>query len=570
MDGGFVRHHGLIALSVGGAMAETALLSLVVPGARILGPQVTALPPLAAYHDLRWLFAFGQSWAAFAGVLTGMLVVRAALDAALVLLAWPSRRGGPGGAPLGQGMPPRFRTAFWSCAVLTLLVWVLLSPVVTLMFGVALVPFSWPFLGAVPVLLGCAIALSHGGVGRAWWRRLPAAGTAGWLLGGFVLLSAVAVVSPRLDVAEFLAVAALLNARTWYGVTTAAARYAPVAEAPAWHWRAMLWQVRRILRRRTSWVPMAPVAALLVLVLMVWLARLAFTGTVQLSPSTAGAVAAGLAPAQGGWGEGSPQSKGVSRGDGPPSGTLVVAGWGSNCCNDANTLRADEPGMLVRQFSYLGLTASGQPIAYSKAADLPIQELGDRMAAQVQWLHAHVNGPVNIVGESEGTLGLYAMLARHKGLPIGSVVLLSPIVEPGQVGQGGVPGEALITLNNLIGQMSPYGSSGARELIESVGEFGAQYFAATAKVRGLHWLAIVPLADAVTMPVCHYPGNLVVIEAFHGGLLGDGQVQQMVVQFLAGQYAVHGDQRLKTAAELIAAAASAWRMPDLHPACPAA
>lgn len=550
-------------------MAESALLSLVAPGARVLGPQVTALPPLAAYHDLRWLFAFGQSWAAFAGVLTGMLAVRAALDAALVLLAWPSSRGGPGGAPLGQGMRPRFRTAFWSCAVLTLLVWVLLSPVVTLMFGVALVPFSWPFLGAVPVLLGCAIALGHGGVGRAWWRRLPAAGTAAWSLCGFVLLSVVAVVSPRLNVAEFLAVAALaglLNARTWYGVTIAAARNAPVAEAPAWHWRAVLWQARQIFKRRTSWVPAAPVAALLVLVLMVWLARLAFTGTVHLSPGAsevaAGAVVGASAAAVG---QAVPVAKQKVRG-----GLLVVAGWGSNCCNDANTVRADEPGMLVRQFSYLGLTASGQPIAYGKSADLPIQELGDRMAAQVQWLHTHVNGPVNIVAESEGTLGLYAMLARHKGLPIGSVVLLSPIVEPGQVGQGGVPGEALITLNNLIGQMSPYGSSGARRLIESVGEFGARYFAATAKVRGLHWLAIVPLADAVTMPVCHYPANLVVIEAFHGGLLGDAQVQQMVVDFLAGHATVHADRGLRTAAELIAGAASAWRMPDLHPACPAA
>ena len=49
----------------------------------------------------------------------------------------------------------------------------MLSPVVTLMFGVALLPFSWPFLAAVPILLGTALALSHGGVGQTWWRRLP-------------------------------------------------------------------------------------------------------------------------------------------------------------------------------------------------------------------------------------------------------------------------------------------------------------------------------------------------------------------------------------------------------------
>ena len=38
-------------------MAEAMLLTFLAPSARPLAPQVTALPPLAAYHDLRWLFA---------------------------------------------------------------------------------------------------------------------------------------------------------------------------------------------------------------------------------------------------------------------------------------------------------------------------------------------------------------------------------------------------------------------------------------------------------------------------------------------------------------------------------
>ena len=44
------------------------MLTFLAPGARPLAPQVTALPPLAAYHDLRWLFAFDQSWLGFTGV----------------------------------------------------------------------------------------------------------------------------------------------------------------------------------------------------------------------------------------------------------------------------------------------------------------------------------------------------------------------------------------------------------------------------------------------------------------------------------------------------------------------
>ena len=94
--------------------------------------------------------------------------------------------------------------------------------------------------------------------------------------------------------------------------------------------------------------------------------------------------------------------------------------------------------MLVRQFSYLGLNAAGHPIPYGQpAGDLPIQVLGDRMAAQLEWLYRQVRAPVDIVAESEGTLGLYAMLARHPHVPIGSLVLLSPIVEPGQIAQAG-------------------------------------------------------------------------------------------------------------------------------------
>ena len=137
--------------------------------------------------------------------------------------------------------------------------------------------------------------------------------------------------------------------------------------------------------------------------------------------------------------------------------SLVVAGFGSTCCHSANALRAAEPDMLVRQFSYLGLNAAGQPIPYHHAAgNLTIQVLGDRMATQVEKLYQQVHTPVDIVAESEGTLGLYAMLARHPHVPIGSVVLLSPIVEPGQVGPAGsagdtVPGAALDTLNDLVG-----------------------------------------------------------------------------------------------------------------------
>ena len=103
MAGAFFRHRGLIAFSAGGAMAEAIVLSYLAPSARPLAPQVTALPPLAAYHDLRWLFAFNQSWLGFTAVLVALVVVRAAVDAVLIQLAWP-RQPDSGSSPI-----PRFR-----------------------------------------------------------------------------------------------------------------------------------------------------------------------------------------------------------------------------------------------------------------------------------------------------------------------------------------------------------------------------------------------------------------------------------------------------------------------------
>jgi hypothetical protein len=201
-------------------MAEAILLSFLAPAARSLAPQVTALPPLAAYHDLRWLFAFNQSWAGFAGVLVLLLVTRSAADAVLVMLAWPQTD--------DPALPrPRFLASFLSCAVLTVLVWVVMSPVVTLMFGAALVPFSWPYLAAVPIMLGTALALSQGGVGQAWWRRLPPVRTAAWLLTTFAALTAASVLMTRIDAVAVVAMAGLVgivDARAWYGLTAAAVR----------------------------------------------------------------------------------------------------------------------------------------------------------------------------------------------------------------------------------------------------------------------------------------------------------------------------------------------------------
>jgi hypothetical protein len=588
LAGAFFRHRGLIAFSAGGAMLEAGVLSLVAPWARPLAPQVTALPPLAAYHDLRWLFALNQSWLGFAGVLVLILLVRSAVNAVLLLLAWPNPSDGRTAAMAGAAgiERPHFLGSVLSCALLTVLVWLVLSPVVTLMFGVALLPFSWPFLGAVPILLGAALALSHGGVGQTWWRRLPPAPTAAWLLATFLTLSAASALMTHLDTAGIIAIAGLagvVDARAWYGLTMAAVRRATEQPPEVWHWRAVLWRIRQNLRDRTSWLPVAPLAAFMVLAIVVGLARLVFTGTLHLT--VPGGVAAAAISVEGAGSAGllaTPGSPSLNSGGAPKQNRvtrgalLVVAGFGSTCCNDANHLRAAEPGMLVREFSYQGLDAAGNPIPYQRpAGDLPIQTLGDRMAVQLEWMHQRTHSPVDVVAESEGTLGVYAMLARHPHIPIGYLVLLSPIVEPGQLAQAGatVPTDLLNTLNSLIGGMSPYGSSGAGELLDSISEVGARYFNSVSRDQQVPWLAVIPLADAVTLPACPWPRNVVFVAAFHGGLLGDPSIRALTVSFLSGNGSAPADvtgsqARLRNAAQLIAGSASAWRMPQLSAPCP--
>jgi hypothetical protein len=69
---------------------------------------------------------------------------------------------------------------------------------------------------------------------------------------------------------------------------------------------------------------------------------------------------------------------------------------------------------------------------------------------------------------------------------------------------------------------------------------------------------------------------MVFMDALHGGLLGDRLVQRVVEAFLTSgtvpdqnldEMAGGSQWDLRAAAQVIAAAAAAWRMPDLRPAC---
>jgi hypothetical protein len=556
---GFLRHRGLIALAVGGAVGQACLLAVFVPAARPLAPQITALPPLGVFHDLRWLFGYNRSWSGFALTFAGLVLARSVMSTALIRLSWPGR------------LPrPAWGATFGRCVIFTVLASVLLSPVVTLLFGVSLLPFSWPYLAALPVMLLIMIPLVHGGMLGSWWRTLPPPRAVGWLLASFVVLSAAAAVIGSVPAAYAAAVAGLAglaNARAWYGLAAAVTREGAPAHLPWTRAWAVVWQ------HLPRWpAPVSPLAAATALALLIGMTRLLFVlvGSTPL-PGGPGGIPTRAALAA------TAEKPGGRAPAGLTDAVLVIPGFGSSCCYPSASRALIGPSALVRPFSYAGLDAQGRPLPYGlDATDLPLPALGDLIAQQVAQLHKETGRPVDIVAESEGTLGVYAMLARHPGLPVRSVVLLSPIVDPGQddlasqavtVGQNGDPvsGVALNALVRMAGALSPFGASGAQELIDSVRSDGAAFAAAAVRNgQRIHWLAVIPLADAVTLPVCDLPGNVIVVPALHGSLLGDPAIDRLAHRFLSNER-VAGQQQMRDAAEVIAATAAAWRMPSMTP-----
>lgn len=85
----------LVLVTAGTAMAEAAALAAVgATGVLGLAPQISAPVPYGVFHDLRWVFVYHSSWAMFAAETIALIVVRSALNAVIITLAWPGLPGG--------------------------------------------------------------------------------------------------------------------------------------------------------------------------------------------------------------------------------------------------------------------------------------------------------------------------------------------------------------------------------------------------------------------------------------------------------------------------------------------
>jgi hypothetical protein len=526
-------HPGLIFLAVALPVLEALILGVIGAfGAQALAPQASAPAPFGVFHDLRWLLVFHPSWHAFALELTAMVVVRSAITGLLLRAAWP----------IGKPPPGPLRLVVCSVAFTVVSALVLL-PFAALLLGMAIVSLSWLFFIAVPSVLGVAALLHHGAVVPTWWRERPPGRTVAWVVLSFLVLtmaSAVVVLTPVPLRLPAVGAAGLFNAWAWHSIvhtlscSRPARRFMPVAP-----------------------LGVAGLVGLIVLGVSVGFSvssrsdRLAQASHVE---ATAGA----------GAGSGSAANAAADR----P--VLLVSGFGSRYSgqDDGIGTWADE-----RRFSYRGVDLDGRPLPYRDADTYQdVSRSVALMARQVEAFQADVEQPVTIVAESEGALIAKAYLMSHPDAPVDTLVLLSPLVEPGSAyyppagddGWGVAGGLGLRWITALVRELSPLDVTTDDGLFRSLAdEAPALREMLACPVGGVDQLAVFPLADAVAGAAPHLDGvPSAVVPAFHGGLADNPAVQRTIRTVLEGDISP-GDGWWEATDTVIRAGAAAWRVPML-------
>ena len=526
-------HPGLIVLAVALPVLEALILGVLgASGAQALAPQASAPAPFGVFHDLRWLLVFHPSWHAFALELAALIAVRSTITALLLRAAWPIGKDAPGPLRLAAGS-----------VVFTMVSALVLLPFAALLLGMAIVSLSWLFFIAVPSVLGVAALLHHGAVVPTWWRERPPGRTVGWVLLSFLVLtmaSAVVVLTPAPLRLPAVGAAGLFNAWAWHSIVHTlscgrpARRFMPVA-------------------------PFGVAAMVGVIVLGVSVGFSVSSRSTQLARAAEVTTAAGTGAGTGG---------AVNATAGRP--VLLVSGFGSRYAgqDDGIGAWADE-----RRFSYRGVDGDGRPLPYQDADTYQdVSRSVALMARQVEAFRADVEQPVTIVAESEGALIAKAYLMSHPDAPVDTLVLLSPLVEPGGAyyppagddGWGVAGGLGLRWITAIVRSLSPLDMTTDDGLFRSIADDAPAFREMLAcPVDGVDQLAVFPLADAVAGAEPHLHGvPSAVVPAFHGGLADNPAVQRTIRAALQG--GVSPDHSWWQATDtVIRAGAAAWRVPLL-------
>jgi hypothetical protein len=484
----------LLSLSVGLPLAEMAVLALLgIPSGRGLAAQVTALGPFGVFHDLRWLFVFHRSVLGFVVGLAVLLALRSLLMALLVRSAWPGR-------------PPRFGVLVGHGLVSTAVVCIFLSPWVTLLFGAAVVPFSWVYFAAVPPAIATIVVFCHGGIDTGWWRRLPPLRAASWAGLSFLALSLCAL-----------------------GVLPARSR------RPA---------------------PVTVLVGVLVLVVVAGGSSLGFAATGGEDPGVwvAGDVEAGVKAVLlvGGFASGCCEEGPELQGDAPGLYVEQFSYLGRTSTGDPLPHSGNATDVSLARAAGL-MSAQVSDLARRSGARVSIVAESEGTLVVAAYLATYPEAPVDRV-----------MLLS----PILDPVRVT-YPDPGGQGLGVVAGYELRAVGELIDAMAPFKLSADGPLVDSMRSDAAQlHRAATCDHPQVDEVAIVPLADSVIAPVGgDLPIDVIVVPGFHGGLRGRADVQQMIRSWVSGGDLV-GSEVWKVVDWVIAGSASAWQVPSLDSAAP--
>ena len=511
----------LVALCVAANLIETGLVLGFDHGARPdLAPQASAVAPFGVFGDLRWVSVYHDSWTVLAGELAAMLLVRGALTAVSVALAWPAHLEGP---PARRLLPRGI--------LATGLAGVLLVPSVVVLFGLAAASVSWLFLAAVPAALLVAFIAHPIGVTSDWWRRVIAIRAIGWVALSFLVLSmatAVIGVSPSFLWPFIAALTGLFNAWSWSGLVRAL-----VDRRPARHL-----------------VPVVPMATLALAGVIVGGTVLGFghvrEARAEASPLAAQEIAMGQP-------------------------VLVVSGYGSTW--DGGSEHPVPGDFMEVPFSYRGLSPGGEPLPYTAMDTVKaLPQLDQMLLDQVSALYARTGQLVDVVAESEGALVAKTALLSEPASPVATLVMASPIEDPGRVfyptkgdaGWGVASDEAMRLLSDAFQGVAPVDLSPDSAFLASLdGKASVLEKAMSCPISGTRQFALLPLADATVVPVAEklsFPS--VVLPAFHGGLIESASGQKVLSQVLSNR-PVTEDRLLQLADEAISYASAAWQVPSL-------
>jgi hypothetical protein len=511
---------GLAMLCAGlPGIEAVVLIAAGLRGSVPLAPSITAPAPYGTYHDLRFLLTYHFSWATFAAEAIAMLSWRSVLDCCLVLLAWPA----------GLATPP-VRTILRRTTAFTLVSAILLAPSAASVSAMDVMPVSDLFLAGMPLAVIIAVLTAHGGV-TSWWRRLPPWRAAAWSVSTFACITAggaLAAAVPTWAAPLAVMLTGLFNARAYAAIVRACAN-----------------------QRATMPIPLAPVgvAALagLLVVSISYGVRLGDTDTSVAYQATSDAV------------------RGQT--------VLLVSGFHSAW--NGSRPRPLAPGLPVERFSYRGLDPGGNPLSYPpQATQQPLGTTVRLLARQVEVVHERSGQPVPIVADSEGSLAVETYLATMPGAPVGKIVLLDPLIDPGRAyfppandeGWGVATGALLRGLGAAISAATPLHIYADGPFIRSVDDHGPVLRdLLTCPPPGVQEAVLVSLADAVASPFgARVDAPSGVVMKLHGFLLDDAAATAAVAEFIeTGRFPI--DPRRIAADQLVRAAAAAWQAPPIAP-----